>query len=462
MKPMQRIMSRALGYSRRVIADEISLSSRFYDGVMQWRPLPHDSGELRAGISAPKVELCADGKSRIPDGTVVLLNGNLNHCLDIQGLLSEVKGKLTRGSRVMVVAYNPYARLVFRFLTSLGIRAGEVPSTFITRTDLTNLARLSGFEVTRTEPVLFFPLRLLGLGSLINTIARTIPVVRWAGFAAIATLRPVVRETGRPSLTVVVPARNEKGNVGNIIEGLSSIDDIVTEAIFVEGHSNDGTWEEINRAISAYRGPIAMKAFQQTGKGKKDAVRLGFSKATADVLTILDADLTVPCEALRRFYAAYREGHGDFINGSRLVYPMEDDSMRFLNRLGNIFFAKALCFVLDTTIGDSLCGTKLMSRRHYESILRWCEDFGDFDPFGDFELLFPAASLGLGLIDVPVRYLARVYGTTNISRFRHGFQLLRMTLIGFFTIRMGRRYRTGHRPGQRDGQSRDTGLRRSA
>ena len=111
--------------------------------------------------------------------------------------------------------------------------------------------------------------------------------------------------------------------------------------------------------------------------------------------------------------------------------------MRFLNRLGNIFFAKALSFVLDTPLADSLCGTKLIARHDYQRIVRWRADFGDFDPFGDFELLFPAAILGLGIIDIPIRYRARTYGATSISRFRHGFMLLKMTVFGLFKVRLG-------------------------
>ncbi|MFM8315034.1 MAG: glycosyl transferase, partial [Deltaproteobacteria bacterium] len=153
--------------------------------------------------------------------------------------------------------------------------------------------------------------------------------------------------------------------------------------------------------------------------------------------TILDADLTMPPEMILRFYEAYCQGKGDFVNGSRLIYPMQNGAMQFLNHLGNIFFAKALSFVTDNKLTDSLCGTKLMTREHYRSVLRWCEDFGDLDPFGDFELIFPAAILGLGFIDIPIHYRARTYGTTNISRFQHGWQLLRMTLIGFFKLKMG-------------------------
>jgi hypothetical protein len=149
---------------------------------------------------------------------------------------------------------------------------------------------------------------------------------------------------------------------------------------------------------------------------------------------------------LTRFSYAYDQWHGDFINGSRLVYPMEGAAMRFLNRMGNIFFAKLLSAVLDVRLGDSLCGTKLVTRHDYERMVAWRKDFGEFDPFGDFELLFPAAELGLEIVDVPVRYLARTYGETNIQRFRHGLLLLKMTWVGLLRIKMGIRKKRPRRP----------------
>jgi glycosyltransferase involved in cell wall biosynthesis len=255
---------------------------------------------------------------------------------------------------------------------------------------------------------------------------------------AVVVLRPIVPERGKPSLTVVIPARNEKGNIEDAIIRLPDLGGARLEVIFVEGHSNDGTWEEIERVVAKYSGHLEVKAFRQTGRGKNDAVRLGFSEASGDLLTILDADLTMPPELLSRFYQAWCAGHADFVNGSRLVYPMEGNAMRFLNRLGNMFFAKALSFVLGTRLGDSLCGTKLLARHDHQRVVAWRKDFGDFDPFGDFELLFGASILGLGAIDVPIAYRARTYGSTNISRFRHGWQLLRMTAIGLFRVRMGK------------------------
>jgi glycosyltransferase involved in cell wall biosynthesis len=276
---------------------------------------------------------------------------------------------------------------------------------------------------------------MLGLGTAINRVMPLVPLARWLSLTSIVVMRPLVASS-QQGVSCVIPARNERGNIEN---ALKRFPDLGREAeiIFVEGHSTDGTWEEILRVSTVYRDQFRILAVQQQGKGKADAVRLGFSHAREDLLVILDADLTMPPEMLSRFSFAYDQGHGDFINGSRLVYPMEGAAMRFLNRMGNVFFAKLLSAVLDVRLGDSLCGTKLLTRHDYERMVAWRQDFGEFDPFGDFELLFPAAELGLEIVDVPVRYLARTYGETNIQRFRHGLQLLKMTWVGLVRIKMG-------------------------
>jgi hypothetical protein len=357
--------------------------------------------------------------------------------MDIQLLLTELRTKLSRTSRLLVLAYNPYLGWLYRLADWLKLRSAPVPTTFVTYTDLSNIARLAGFEVVRIRPVAFFPWKLLGLGTIFNWFLPSVPLIRWTALATIIVIRPVLDESSsKPTLSIVIPARNEKGNIENALKRMPVLDTNI-EILFVEGHSTDGTWEEIQRVVRAYGDRFCLKAFQQTGKGKNDAVRLAFKNATGDLLTILDADLTMPPELLGRFYDAYCSGFADFVNGTRLVYPIEGEAMRPLNRMGNVFFAKALSSVLQSKLGDSLCGTKLLARHDYERIERWRNDFGDFDPFGDFELLFPAAVLGLGIIDVPIRYRTRTYGTTNISRFRNGFTLLKMTTVGLFRIKMG-------------------------
>lgn len=432
-------------YLTRVIAGQVSRITRYFDGLVQFKPLPNDDGEVlqhaECGMKVTAARL-EDIPEQLTDAggkrTAVLLNGNLNHDLDIEATLSRLKTRLNRLSRVVVVLYNPYFRGVFLLATRLGLRTGPLPSTFVTHESLAALATLSGYQIVQVKPIAYVPFRLLGLGDLINRLLPIVPIVRWCGAAAIVVLRPVAGSPP-PSLSIVIPCRNERGNIEAALTRLPSFPAPV-EVIFVEGHSSDGTWEEVQRVVAAAGARFKrfkLAAYQQTGKGKSDAVRLGFSKATHDLVTILDADLTMPPEMLPRFYNAYCAGLADFINGTRLVYPMEGEAMRFLNRLGNVFFAKALSFVLDAQLTDSLCGTKLLRRDDYARMVRWRQDFGDVDPFGDFELLFPAAILGLGIIDVPVYYRARQYGATNIHRFRHGLMLLRMTLIGLFGVKTG-------------------------
>lgn len=426
-------------YVNELIAGEVSALTRYSDRLVHFRPRPADSPYLIDAVvcGAKTTAASPDDIREAPDA--ILLNGTFNYEHDIQGLLQALKTRLTRASRLVVVMYNPYFRLLYQLATALGIRQAEVPTTFITRADLENLAALSGFQVVRIRPVAYSPWRLLGIGSLLNRLLPAVPGLRWLALASVVTLRPVVAAAGKPSLSIVIPARNERGNVEAALRRLPDLGTDV-EVIFVEGHSTDGTWEEITRVAAIYARPgLTIKALQQTGKGKADAARIGFAHATRDLVTILDADLTMPPERIGRFYDAYCAGLADFVNGTRLVYPMARDAMRFANRLGNVFFAKALSFVLDERLGDSLCGTKLVSRRDYERFTRWRSDFGDFDPFGDFELLFPATVLALGIVDVPVRYEARTYGATNISRFRDGWVLARMTLLGFWRIKCGAR-----------------------
>jgi glycosyltransferase involved in cell wall biosynthesis len=343
-----------------------------------------------------------------------------------------------RGDRVVVVLYNAYFSWIYRLADRLGLRNGPECTTFVTRTDLSQLAKLSGFELVRLRPVVYLPWHFFGIGTAVNAVMPAIPGFRWLSLVAVAVLRPVQVLESRPSVSVVIPARNEQGNIEHALQRMPDLGP-GTEVIFVEGHSNDGTWDEIQRVVALWDGRDGRRviACQQTGRGKVDAVRLGFSQAGGDLLTILDADLTMPPELLPRFLDAYRQGLGDFINGTRLVYPMEGEAMRFLNRLGNVFFAKLVGWVVEVPLADTLCGTKLLARRDYERFVAWRNDFGDVDPFGDFELLFPAAVLALGVIDVPVAYRSRTYGSTNIHRFRDGFRLLRMAVIGFLRLRLG-------------------------
>jgi glycosyltransferase involved in cell wall biosynthesis len=233
--------------------------------------------------------------------------------------------------------------------------------------------------------------------------------------------------TDAPLVSVIVPARNEAGNIEAIFERTPEMGS-GTELVFVEGHSRDDTYATIEREIARHP-ERKSQLLRQTGRGKGDAVRLGFAHARGDVLMILDADLTVAPEDLPRFLDALRSGNGELINGVRLVYPMQKQAMRFFNFLANKFFSLAFSWLLGQSVKDTLCGTKVLSSADYQRIAAQRAYFGDFDPFGDFDLLFGAAKLNLKIVDLPIRYRERTYGTTNIQRWRHGLLLLRMVLF---------------------------------
>ncbi len=312
------------------------------------------------------------------------------------------------------------------------LAAGKQPAAqnWLSIQDIGNLLGLADFDVIKREWRLLSPFHLLGLGRLINRYVATLPLIRKLCLRNYVIARPLPRAPLQSlSTTVVIPCRNERGNIEVAVKRMPRFTDDL-EIIYVEGGSADGTWEEIQRVKKAYSN-IDIKAYKQTGRGKGDAVRKGFAEARGELLVILDADLTVPPEDIPKFYDALVSGKGEFINGSRLVYPMDQQAMRFLNLLANYLFATIFTYLLNQRHTDTLCGTKVLLRRDYAEIVANRPYFGEFDPFGDFDLIFGASKLNLKTAEVPIRYAAREYGETQISRFRHGWLLLRMVVFAF-------------------------------
>jgi glycosyltransferase involved in cell wall biosynthesis len=313
----------------------------------------------------------------------------------------------------------------------LGLARPLLPQNWITYEDAENMLGLAGLEVIRHQNEVLFPLRVPVLNFIFNVL-----LVRLWPFNMLALCHVVVarrrplpdRGLGHaPKVTVLVPARNEEGNVDAIFDRMPQFEG-GTEIIFVEGNSRDQTWLAAQRA-AASRPHLNIRLMQQPGRGKGDAVRTGFAVATGDILLILDADLTVAPEDLPRFVNALRDGTAEFVNGVRLVYAMENGAMRPLNFIANKFFSLAFTWLLDQPVKDTLCGTKVLWRQDYEKIAANRRYFGDFDPYGDFDLLFGAAKLSLKIVDMPIRYAERTYGETNINRWSGGVLLLNMTLF---------------------------------
>ena len=360
----------------------------------------------------------------------------IGYLQDIQTALENLRLSAHSRTRLFLSSLNTVWRPLIGLGTAFGAVVRQPPSNWLSLDDLRNLLELSGWEVVSTTSEQLLPFNMPILTELLNRIFVRSPFFRHFGATLFVVARPRMQPSlkGEISCSVIVPARNESGNIEPALRRIPQLGRR-TEVVFVEGNSDDDTWETIQRVVGAYSGPHIVSFCQQPGKGKWDAVFTGLDRARGDVLVIQDGDLTAPPEDLPKFFDAICQGTAEFANGSRLVYPMEDRAMRFLNFLGNKFFALALSFVLGQAIKDSLCGTKMMLRSDYESLLRRIEVFGDFDPFGDFNFLFGSSLLDLKIRDIPVRYRERTYGDTNISRFRHGWILLRMTWFGLRKLR---------------------------
>lgn len=367
----------------------------------------------------------------------VVLSGVLEHVYDILSIFNKVRDAVVGESRVLVVTYSRLWQPLLRIAEKLRLKAALPTQNWVPVSEIQNLGEQAGFELIKTQRAILIPFRIPFVSRWVNKWLAPLPIIRQLTFAHLTVLRPTGFPVTASSVSIVIAARNESGNIKPLLDRMPKVSDR-QEIVFVEGNSTDNTWEVIQqesilRNESEY--PFAVKALQQPGKGKGDAVRAGFGEASGDIFIILDADISVPPEELPRFIECLTSGKAEFVNGSRLVYGMEGGAMRFLNLLGNRFFGSLFSFLLGQPVRDTLCGTKALTKNNYLKIVQNREKFGDFDPFGDFDLLFGASALNLKIRDQPVHYKARTYGETNISRFRHGWLLIRMSQVAASKIK---------------------------
>lgn len=363
----------------------------------------------------------------------IVLSDLVNDLWDVQTTLAGLRPYCHPGTRLVLNFYSHLWQMPLQIAQRLRLTTPTLSQNWLTVADIRNLLTLEGFELLRYWSEMVVPLPVPGANWCNRFLAKVIPF-RWLGLANVVVGRPAGKPaTGEPTCTVVVAARNEEGHIDELFDRIPELGP-QTEIIFVEGNSKDDTYGAIERAIAAHP-ERNCRVLKQPGKGKGDAVRAGFAAATGDILMILDADMTVLPEDLPRFYEAIASGKGEFINGVRLVYPMEDEAMRFFNIVGNKFFAAAFSWLLGQPIRDTLCGTKVIWRKDYGRLVANRAYFGNFDPFGDFDLLFGAAKLNLKILELPIRYHSRRYGETNISRWSHGVLLLRMVIFASRRIR---------------------------
>jgi len=386
----------------------------------------------KARIAHPQLEFVQADAHELALGPrtfdYIIISELVNDLWDVQAVLGQLHPYCAPHTRLIFNFYSHLWSIPLRIARMHGIATPTLAQNWLTRHDMTNLLEISGFQPLRHWEEIVAPLPVPFLSNLANRYLAKITPFRFLAMANFMLARPLNKPIVRnPTVSVVVAARNESGHIDELMARIPEMGG-GTEIIFVEGNSTDDTYEVIERSIADHPDRNC-KLLKQTGKGKGNAVRTGFDIAKGDILMILDADITVPPEDLPRFYELMASGSAEFVNGVRLVYPTEDDAMRFVNLIGNKFFSWAFSWLLSQPIRDTLCGTKVLWRSDYQRIADKRSYFGDFDPFGDFDLLFGAAKLNLTIMEVPIRYRARRYGETNISRWSHGWLLLKMVVF---------------------------------
>lgn len=363
---------------------------------------------------------------------VVIISETLNFAGDVQRILERVHSVSHPRTRLILNFHSGLWRPLLSLATALGLRAKQPACNWLSSTDVRNMLSLAGWELLKQQGRLLMTFPCFGIEKLFNRFLA--PLFSQLALTVFQVARPVQHSLGTKSVSVVIPARNEAGNIEAAVRRMPRFGK-EREIIFVEGNSTDETWAEIERAQRAYP-DLDIKTMRQSGTGKGNAVREGFEAARGEIVMILDADLTMPPEELPKFYDVLVSGRADFANGVRLVYPMADKAMRFCNFVANKFFGVAFSWALGQPVKDTLCGTKALFKHDYQRIATNRSHFGDFDPFGDFDLLFGANHLHLKIADIPIRYRERTYGRTNIQRWSHGLLLLRMLLLAIAKIKM--------------------------
>ncbi len=368
----------------------------------------------------------AVGKAR-HNSDYILIKNLFSYIPDVQSFIHSLKTITHEKTRIVVVSFSFLWKPILDLASVLGLRV-KIPfePNWLTAEDIENLFRLEGFEPVKKTRRFLLPVNIPVVSRLANRFLAPLPLINTLCLTTVQIFRPApVRRSW--SVSILVAARNEEGNIPGILSKIPKLG-TATEVIFVEGHSRDRTYAAIKKEIARYKGPIKAYVYKQSGIGKKDAMALAFKKMRNDLAIILDADLTVSPHELSKFYEAVAAGHADLAIGCRLVYPMEKQAMRTLNYFGNKVFGLAFSFLLGTPIKDTLCGTKAILKKDYDHITKVIKLWGDIDPYGDFDLIFGASKLNFKIVEIPIRYRERTYGTTNISRFEHGLLLLRMTM----------------------------------
>jgi hypothetical protein len=355
-----------------------------------------------------------------------ILLTSVEDIVDIKAVFDKFSACCDLHTRVIIVNYNFLWNPLVRLAEKLKLKIPQNLHNWISVGDLNTMLLHSGYEKIVNRKILLLPYNIPLISYLFNRFVARLPFFRHFTLLRITLARQIVLEQQHATVSVIIPCKNEAGNVEDAVNRIPQMGKH-TEIIFCDDKSTDGTPEKVRELIKLHPDKD-IRLVDGPGICKSENVWTGFDAAKGDILMILDADLTVIPEELPYFYEAITKNRGDFINGSRLVYPMHDEAMRFFNVIGNKFFSMAFSYILDTNIKDTLCGTKVLWKRDYEKIKKLRGSWGLQDRWGDYELIFGAAKTNLKHIDLPVHYYERVYGETKMTgRLKNGWIMLKMS-----------------------------------
>ena len=367
-----------------------------------------------------------------------ILFNDIGDTVDVLQAFRNLRPLCQRHTRLLIITYNHLWEPLVTFAEWTGMKVPRTEQNWLSIADVRNLLRLAGFEALETHRIVLLPKYIPLLSGFLNRFCARLPFLNKLCMTQVVVARmlPPPVSPGELSVSVVIPCKNEKGNIEEAVRRIPGLAG-KTEIIFCDDQSTDGTAEEVLRVQAAYpdknirleRGP---------GICKSRNVWTGFNAATGDILMILDADLTTIPEELPYFIDVIASGQAEFVNGSRLVYPVPKGAMNEANMLGNKFFSVAFTYLLGQRVKDTLCGTKVLWRTDWERIKPFLGTWGIEDRWGDYELLFGAAKLNLKILDLPVHYQERIYGSTKMTKvFRNGLIMLKMCWHGFLKLKLG-------------------------
>lgn len=373
----------------------------------------------------------------LPEGTAAfdhILITSVEDIIDLQACLDSVAPYCSPSTRIIVVNYHYLWHPLVKLAERLRLRIPQKQHNWISAWDINGIMTIAGYEPLVNRRAILFPFNIPVISYLLNRFVARLPLFRFFTMHRINVARPVPPPQGEYSVSVCIPCRNEAGNIQAAVERIPQMGSHV-EIIFGDDKSTDGTPDVVREMMRKYP-EKDIKLVNGPGICKAYNVWSCFDAAQGDILMILDADLTVIPEELPYFYEAIARKRGEFINGSRLVYPMHKDAMRFFNVVGNKFFSIAFSFVLDIRIKDTLCGTKVLWRRDFANIKKLRGSWGIDDRWGDYELIFGAAKNHLKIIDLPVHYMERTYGETKMTnRIKNGRIMLRQVWAALWKIK---------------------------